>query len=131
MPSVFLGFCSFLLCHPEDPVHPPSPGSVQCVCYCLNTANNLLGNEFKEALHRKTREPNLAAKLFSGAGAAPKSGAEIATALNNVDVSAEYVQKLRHELDEFCGEVGLRPAACSNWSLEKGIRRLQCHLRLL
>lgn len=89
----------------------PSPGSVQCVCYCLNTANNLLGNEFKEALHRKTREPNLAAKLFSGAGAAPKSGAEIATALNNVDVSAEYVQKLRHELDEFCGEVRSEPAA--------------------
>jgi hypothetical protein len=95
----------------------PSPGSVQCVCYCLNTANNLLGNEFKEALHRKTREPNLAAKLFSGAGTAPKSGAEIATALNNVDVSAEYVQKLRHELDEFCGEVRLEPAAFPAWFL--------------
>ncbi|GAQ80078.1 Golgi transport complex protein [Klebsormidium nitens] len=87
-----------------------STGSVQCVCYCLNTANNLLGNEYKEALHRKTREPALAAKLFAGAAAAPKSGAEIATALNNVDVSAEYVQKLRNELDEFCAEMFSAPA---------------------
>jgi hypothetical protein len=44
------------------------------------------------------REPKLGAKLFLGGYAVQKTGTEIATALNNMDVSSEYALKLRHRL---------------------------------
>lgn len=34
-----------------------------------------------------------------------KTGTEIATALNNMDVSNEYAVKLKHEIEEQCAEV--------------------------
>ncbi|OAY65563.1 Conserved oligomeric Golgi complex subunit 4 [Ananas comosus] len=49
------------------------------------------------------REPNLGAKLFLGGVGVQKTGMEIATALNNIDVSAEYVLKLRHGIEQ-CAE---------------------------
>lgn len=88
-----------------------STGNVQPVLAALNYINSLLNGEFKEAVQGKLREPNLAARLFSVAGVGvPKTGAEIASALNNADVSAEYVLKLRHDIDEHCGEVFPGPA---------------------
>ncbi len=82
-----------------------STSNVQSVLQVLNNANNLLNNEFKEALQRKIREPNLFLRLFSGGLPVTKVGTEVATALNNADVSAEYVVKLKHDIEEHCMEV--------------------------
>jgi hypothetical protein len=49
----------------------------------------------------------LGAKLFLGGVGVQKTGEEIATALNNIDISSEYVLKLRHEIEELCVEVSL------------------------
>eukprot|EP00271_Cylindrocystis_brebissonii_P006642 TRINITY_DN19407_c0_g1_i1.p1 TRINITY_DN19407_c0_g1~~TRINITY_DN19407_c0_g1_i1.p1 ORF type:complete len:758 (-),score=117.00 TRINITY_DN19407_c0_g1_i1:172-2445(-) len=88
-----------------------STGNVQPVLAALNHVNGILNNEYREALHRKLREPNLAARLFSVAGVGvAKTGTEVASALNNVDVSAEYVLKLRHDIEEHCVEVFSAPA---------------------
>eukprot|EP00249_Psilotum_nudum_P021597 c28167_g1_i1 orf=66-2351(+) len=87
-----------------------STANVQSVLAALNSVINLLNNEFKEALHRKIREPNLGAKLFSGGVGIAKVGTEVATSLNNVDISSEYVLKLRHELEEHCSETFSAPA---------------------
>nr|CAD1817104.1 unnamed protein product [Ananas comosus var. bracteatus] len=43
------------------------------------------------------------AKLFLGGVGVQKTGMEIATALNNIDVSAEYVLKLQHGIEQ-CAE---------------------------
>ncbi|PKU78327.1 conserved oligomeric Golgi complex subunit 4 [Dendrobium catenatum] len=82
-----------------------STGSSNSVIALLSGAINLLTNEYQDALQQKMREPNLGAKLFLGGVGVQKTGTEIATALNNVDISAEYVLKLRHEIDEQCSEV--------------------------
>ncbi|KAI3924472.1 hypothetical protein MKW98_032673 [Papaver atlanticum] len=42
--------------------------------------------------------------LFLGGVDVQKTGTEIATALNNIDVSGEYVLKLRHGIEEHCAE---------------------------
>jgi conserved oligomeric Golgi complex subunit 4 len=73
----------------------------------LGGATNLLSNECQEALQWRMREPNLGAKLFLGGVGVQKTGEEIATALNNMDVSSEYVLKLRHEIDDLCAEVSV------------------------
>jgi len=99
-----------------------STGSVQCACAGLNHVNNLLANEFREALAAGLK--GAAAKLLSaapddatmggaggGAGgggggdasasfAAPGVAAAVATAFNNADVSAEYVLKLKRDLED-------------------------------
>ncbi|XP_020273551.1 conserved oligomeric Golgi complex subunit 4-like [Asparagus officinalis] len=82
-----------------------STGSMNSVFAVLSGATSLLSNEYQEALQQKMREPNLGAKLFLGGVGVQKTGTEIATALNNIDVSAEYVLKLRHEIEEQCGQV--------------------------
>ncbi|KAK8945557.1 Conserved oligomeric Golgi complex subunit 4 [Platanthera guangdongensis] len=87
-----------------------STGSSNSVMALLSGAINLLTNEYQDDLQQKMREPNLGAKLFLGGVGAQKTGIEIATALNNVDVSAEYVLKLRHEIEEQCAEVFPAPA---------------------
>lgn len=87
-----------------------STSNVQSVLAVLNGAINLLNNEFQEALQRKIREPNLGGKLFLGGVGVSKTGTEIATALNNLDVSSEYVLKLRHEIEECCTEAFSAPA---------------------
>lgn len=87
-----------------------STGSSNSVVALLSGAINLLTNEYQDALQQKMREPNLGAKLFLGGVGVQKTGAEIATALNNVDISAEYVLKLRHEIEEQCAEVFSAPA---------------------
>lgn len=88
-----------------------STGNVQPVLAALNCVSNLLNNEYREALQRKLREPNLATKLFTVAGAvSSKTGSEVATALNDVDVSAEYMMKLRHDIEEHCAQVFPAPA---------------------
>ncbi|KAJ7280500.1 hypothetical protein O6H91_Y371800 [Diphasiastrum complanatum] len=84
--------------------------NVQSVLAVLNCGINLLNNEFKEALLRKIREPNLASRLFLGGAGVPKTGSEISTALNNADISAEYAIKLRHEIEEQCNEAFPAPA---------------------
>lgn len=76
----------------------------------LGGATSLLSNEFQEALQWRMREPNLGAKLFLGGVGVQKTGEEIATALNNMDVSSEYVLKLRHEVEELCAEIFHAPA---------------------
>lgn len=52
-------------------------------------------------------EPNLGGKLFLGGVGVQKTGIDIATALNNMDVSSEYALKLRHEIEEQCAEVNI------------------------
>ena len=82
-----------------------STSNINSVLAVLSGAMNLLSNEYQEALQQKMREPNLGAKLFLGGVGVQKTGTEIATALNNMDVSSEYVLKLRHEIEEQCTEV--------------------------
>ena len=82
-----------------------STANIMSVVAVLSCAMNLLGNEYQEALQQKIREQNLASKLFLGGTAMLKTGVEIATALNNIDVSADYASKLRHEIEEKCAEV--------------------------
>ncbi|KAF4366490.1 hypothetical protein F8388_003728 [Cannabis sativa] len=82
-----------------------STSNISSVIAVLSGASSLLSNEFHEALQQKMREPNLGAKLFLGGVGVQKTGTEIATALNNMDVSSEYVLKLKHEIEEQCAEV--------------------------
>jgi hypothetical protein len=84
-----------------------STSNINSVIAVLSSAASLLGGEYNEALQQKIREPG---KLFLGGVAARKTGIEIATALNNMDVSCEYALKLRHEIDEQCAEVFPAPA---------------------
>ncbi|XP_042061332.1 conserved oligomeric Golgi complex subunit 4-like [Salvia splendens] len=82
-----------------------STSNISSVIAVLSNAVSLLGNEYSEALQQKMREPNLGAKLFLGGVGVQKTGTEIATTLNNLDVSSEYALKLRHEIEEQCLEV--------------------------
>jgi hypothetical protein len=82
-----------------------STASINSLLAVLGGATSLLSNEYQEALQWRMREPNLGAKLFLGGVGVHKTGEEIATALNNMDVSSEYVLKLRHEIEELCPEV--------------------------
>ncbi|XP_041012100.1 conserved oligomeric Golgi complex subunit 4 [Juglans microcarpa x Juglans regia] len=82
-----------------------STSNISSVIAMLSGASSLLSNEYHEALQQKAREPNLGAKLFLGGVGVQKTGTEIATALNNMDVSSEYVLKLKHEIEEQCAEV--------------------------
>ncbi|KDP28412.1 hypothetical protein JCGZ_14183 [Jatropha curcas] len=81
-----------------------STSNISSVIAVLSGASSLLSNEYHEALQQKMREPNLAGKLFLGGVGVQKTGTEIATALNNMDVSSEYVLKLKHEIEEQCAE---------------------------
>lgn len=87
-----------------------STSNINSVVVVLSSALSLLGNEYNEALQQKMREPNLGAKLFLGGVGVQKTGTEIATALNNVDVSSEYAVKLRQQIEEQCAEVFPAPA---------------------
>ncbi|CAN6245466.1 unnamed protein product [Urochloa humidicola] len=87
-----------------------STASINSVLAVLGGATSLLSNEYQEALQWRMREPNLGAKLFLGGVGVQKTGEEIATALNNMDISSEYVLKLRHEIEELCAEVFHAPA---------------------
>ncbi|KAJ8437034.1 hypothetical protein Cgig2_025881 [Carnegiea gigantea] len=87
-----------------------STSNINSVIAVLSGAINLLSNEYLEALQQKMREPNLGAKLFLGGVGVQKTGTEIAAALNNMDVSSDYVLKLRHEIEEQCMEVFPAPA---------------------
>ncbi|CAI8615801.1 unnamed protein product [Vicia faba] len=82
-----------------------STSNISSVVAVLSGASSLLNNEYHEALQQKIREPNLGAKLFFGGVGVQKTGTDIATALNNMDVSSEYVLKLKHEIEEQCAEV--------------------------
>ncbi|KAG4142288.1 hypothetical protein ERO13_D06G121400v2 [Gossypium hirsutum] len=87
-----------------------STSNISSVVAVLSGASSLLNNEYYEALQLKLREPNLGAKLFLGGHGVQKTGTEIATALNNIDLSSEYVLKLKHEIEEQCAEVFPAPA---------------------
>ncbi|GFP98871.1 conserved oligomeric golgi complex subunit 4 [Phtheirospermum japonicum] len=87
-----------------------STSNISSVIAVLSSAVSLLGGEYSEALQQKMREPNLGAKLFLGGVGVQKTGTEIATALNNMDVSSEYALKLRHEIEEQCVEAFPTPA---------------------
>ena len=84
-----------------------STSSLLSVLQIINATAVLLNNDFSEALQRKIREPSLFLKLFSGGVAQQKVGTEVSTALNNVDVSAEYVGKLKHDIEEHAFEVSI------------------------
>ncbi|KAI4328981.1 hypothetical protein L6164_021291 [Bauhinia variegata] len=87
-----------------------STSNISSVIAILSAAGSLLSNEYQEALQQKIRESNFGAKLFLGGVGVQKTGTEIATALNNMDVSCEYVLKLKHEIEEQCTEVFPAPA---------------------
>ncbi|XP_010428271.1 PREDICTED: conserved oligomeric Golgi complex subunit 4 [Camelina sativa] len=82
-----------------------STSNISSVVAVLSNAGSLLGNDYHEALQQKIREPNLGARLFLGGIGVENTGTEIATALNNMDVSFEYILKLKHEIEEQCTEV--------------------------
>lgn len=82
-----------------------STSNLQSVLQIINHTAALLNNDFSEALERKIREPSLFLKIFSAGVAVLKAGTEASTALNNVDVSAEYVGKLKHDIEEHSFEV--------------------------
>ncbi|KAJ9563327.1 hypothetical protein OSB04_008487 [Centaurea solstitialis] len=82
-----------------------STSNINSVIAALSSAVSLLGGEYNDALQQKMREPNLGGKLFLGGVGVQKAGIDIATALNNMDVSSEYALKLRHEIEEQCAEV--------------------------
>ena len=75
-------------------------GSVQCTCAVLNHVANLLSGEVRDALTQRLR--GAPGRLLSALQAAtPGEGAASAAAcLNNTDVSADYVVKLRGQLEE-------------------------------
>lgn len=77
--------------------------SLQCVCAVLNHVNNLLSNEYRNALTAKIR--GAASRMLTAAPGASPVALEAAAAINNADVSAEYVVKLKKELEEFLGEL--------------------------
>ncbi|ESQ37795.1 hypothetical protein EUTSA_v10028369mg [Eutrema salsugineum] len=87
-----------------------STSNISSVIAVLSNAGSLLGNDYHEALQQKIREPNLGARLFLGGIGVENTGTEIATALNNMDVSCEYILKLKHEIEEQCTEVFPAPA---------------------
>ncbi|KAL3534739.1 hypothetical protein ACH5RR_003200 [Cinchona calisaya] len=87
-----------------------STSNINSVIAVLSNAVSLLGSEYNEALQQKMREPNLGPKLFLGGSGVQKTGTEIATALNDMDVSSEYALKLRHGIEEQCVEVFPAPA---------------------
>ncbi|GKD26624.1 conserved oligomeric Golgi complex subunit 4 [Tanacetum coccineum] len=82
-----------------------STSNIHSVIAALSSAVSLLGGEYNDALQQKMREPNLGAKLFLGGVGVQKTGIDIATALNNMDVSSEYALSLRHEVEEQCAEI--------------------------
>ncbi|MCL7036827.1 hypothetical protein MKW94_025015 [Papaver nudicaule] len=84
--------------------------SANSVLAILCGAMNLLSNEFQEALQHKLREPNLGAKLFLDGVGVQKAGTEIATSLNNMDVSCEFVLKLRRKIEKQCAEAFPAPS---------------------
>ncbi|KAL6553066.1 Golgi transport complex subunit 4 [Orobanche gracilis] len=87
-----------------------STSNISSVIAVLSSAVSLLGGEYCEALQQKMKEPNLGAKMFLGGVGVQKTGTEIATALNNMDVSSEYALKLHHEIEEQCVEAFPTPA---------------------
>ncbi|KAG5538177.1 hypothetical protein RHGRI_018930 [Rhododendron griersonianum] len=87
-----------------------STSNINSVIAVLSSAVSLLGSEYNEALQHRMRETNLGAKLFLGVVGVQKIGTEVATALNNMDISSEYALKLRQEIEEQCAEVFPAPA---------------------
>ncbi|KAL5207111.1 hypothetical protein ABZP36_031546 [Zizania latifolia] len=87
-----------------------STASINSILAVLGAAASLLSNEYQDTLQGRMRETNLGAKLFLGGVGVQKTGEEIATALNNMDVSSEYVMKLCHEIEELCAEAFHAPA---------------------
>ena len=87
-------------------------GNVQCSCALLGQLNDALANKYKGAL--MARLAGGPGRLIAGAPAAAggvvgEGGGgggvqEHAVAINNADVSAEYVVKLRQELEGYAGE---------------------------
>ncbi|CAI9274724.1 unnamed protein product [Lactuca saligna] len=82
-----------------------STSNINSVIAALSSAVSLLGGEYNDALQQKMREPNLGGKLFLGGVGVQKTGIDISTALNNMDVSSEYALKLKHEIEEQCAEI--------------------------
>ncbi|CAI6007143.1 unnamed protein product [Closterium sp. NIES-64] len=75
----------------------------------------VLRADLRDALQRRLREPNLAARLLASVAASAAAGgggseATLALALNNADVSAEYAMKLKQEAEEYSLEVFPAPA---------------------
>eukprot|EP00898_Chlorokybus_atmophyticus_P002420 jgi/Chlat1/3179/Chrsp22S03409 len=88
--------------------------SPQCAAAVLNFCNNTLANEFLAAVRRKiaANPPGSVGKLLgaqlsgsSGVSSMRVPATEFATALNNADVSAEYVVKLKQQLEDYCNEI--------------------------
>ncbi|KAF9589207.1 hypothetical protein IFM89_019716, partial [Coptis chinensis] len=73
-----------------------STSNSNSVLAVLSGAINLLSNEYQEALQQKMMEPS---KLFLGGAGVQKTGTEIATALNNMDVSGEDEQQFQASLE--------------------------------
>jgi len=87
-------------------------GNVQCILATLSFTANTLTNKYKEKLAQEVR--GRATKLLADApaeyGLPPAEEAGMhAAPMNDLDVSAEYAEKLRRELEEFAMEVFSMP----------------------
>jgi len=91
--------------------------SVQCVCAGLNNVNNILGAQYMQALASRLRggpgrlvQGLAVPSPLPGAATPVKTpGLEHAVAVNGCDISAEYVVKLRRELEGYVGDVFSAP----------------------
>lgn len=94
-----------------------SSRNVQCACAGLNHVGNILGNDYRDALsakldaalvtaehvaQRHARKPDDASADVLAAEARPALAASVSVALNNLDVSADYISKLFTVLDDSC-----------------------------
>mmetsp|Transcript_11124 Transcript_11124/g.40774 ORF Transcript_11124/g.40774 Transcript_11124/m.40774 type:complete len:733 (+) Transcript_11124:60-2258(+) len=87
--------------------------NVQCTCAALNHVNNLLSNEYLHALRNKAaqtiKQYNQSSSAATQASGVAADVSRSAVSLNNMDVSADYAQKLRVELETTCGDVFSAP----------------------
>ena len=92
-------------------------GNAQCLCAVLNNVNNLLCNTYMAAMRQDAAvyEPLVLASAAAmgdamgaaegGVGVTQADVTQAAQAVNNFDVSADYVQKLKVELDRYIVDV--------------------------
>jgi len=69
----------------------------------LNQLNTVLSTQYRSALAKKLQ--GAAGRLVGTGSGASEAAATAALPFNNADVSAEYVDKLRHQLEELAGQL--------------------------
>ena len=79
-------------------------GSVQCCCAVLNHVAAAAGGELRDAIVARLRGAPARLLALSASAAPGSAAAEAAACLNDADVAAEYVVKLRGQLEAAAAE---------------------------